>query len=147
MTRAIRWPAFTVRHFLLYCAVIAITACSDDSDGVLVLERYEVAVFEQVFVDDSRGTPSTGEFPPLPTRTLETTIFMPEGPGNFPLLIFSHGLGSSPQAYASLIEEVAAKGFVVVAPLFPLPGTTHQRGQTLPTPRTSQVTSASSSMW
>jgi len=47
---------------------------------------------------------------------------MPEGEGRFPLLIFSHGLGSSPQAYESLIEEVTAAGFVVVAPLFPLTG-------------------------
>jgi dienelactone hydrolase len=121
MIREIRWPV-AVRSVLLCCVVIAIAACSDGSDGALVPERYEVSVFERSYVDESRSTPATGEFPPLPSRTLETTIFMPEGRGSFPLLIFSHGLGSSPQAYESLIEEVAAKGFVVVAPLFPLTG-------------------------
>jgi dienelactone hydrolase len=47
---------------------------------------------------------------------------MPDGDGSFPLLIFSHGLGSAPQFYEGLIEEVAAAGFVVVAPLYPLTG-------------------------
>ena len=96
---------------------MVIVACSDSSNNAPVPERYEVAVFERTFVDESRETPATGEFPALPTRTLETTIFIPKGFGSFPLLIFSHGLGSSPQAYESLIEEVAATGFVVVAPL------------------------------
>lgn len=122
MTRNIRWPALAVRSVLLCCAVTVIAACSDSSDNAPVPERYEVSVFERTFVDESRETPATGEFPALPTRTLETTIFIPEGFGSFPLLIFSHGLGSSPQAYESLIEEVAATGFVVVAPLFPLTG-------------------------
>lgn len=122
MTTGIRWPVFAGRSVLLCCTVMAIAACSDSSDNAPVPERYEVSVFERTYVDESRGTPATGEFPPLPTRTLETTIFMPEGEGRFPLLIFSHGLGSSPQAYESLIEEVTAAGFVVVAPLFPLTG-------------------------
>ena len=117
-------PQTLIARILLLCAAaLAITACSDSSDGILIIpDRYEVAIFEQRFVDDARGTPPTGEFPALPDRTLDTTIFMPEGNGSFPLLIFSHGLGSSPQAYASLLEEIAAQGFVIVAPLFPLTG-------------------------
>tara|TARA_R110000823_G_scaffold295738_3_gene415576 strand:- start:26185 stop:27489 length:1305 start_codon:yes stop_codon:yes gene_type:complete len=122
MARDTYWPAVALRRIFLLCAVAAIAACSDGSDNATVPERYAVSIFERVFVDDSRGTPATGAFPRLPARTLETTIFMPEGRGSFPLLIFSHGLGSSPQAYQSLLEEVAARGFVVVAPLFPLTG-------------------------
>lgn len=107
---------------LLGCTFVFLTACSDSSDGALFPDRYTVSVSEQTYVDAGRSTPATGVFPALPNRTLETTIFMPEGRGRFPLLLFAHGLGSSPQAYASLLEEVAAAGFVVVAPLFPLTG-------------------------
>lgn len=122
MTRKSNWPAFAVRCVFLLCAITAIAACSDGFNGAPLQERYEVSVSQRIFVDESRGTPATGDFPLLATRTLETTIFTPEGEGRFPLLVFSHGLGSSPQAYESLLEEVAAKGFVVVAPLYPLTG-------------------------
>ena len=121
MAALIRGPALAARVMAVCLAAAAVAACSDtDSSGAPV--RYEVSVFQQTYVDESRGTPATGGFPPLPNRTLETTIFMPEGEGSFPLLIFSHGLGSSPQFYEGLIEEVAAAGFVVVAPLYPLTG-------------------------
>lgn len=113
----------TVKRMLLWCAAMALAACSDSSDnGFAAPERYLVSTFQVTFVDDSRGTPATGDFPALPNRTLETTVLMPEGRGSFPLLVFSHGLGSSPQAYEALLEEVAANGFTVVAPLFPLTG-------------------------
>ena len=124
----IPWPAVALRCLALCCAIVVISACSDGSDATPVPQRFEVSIFERTFVDDSRPTPATGAFPALPTRTLQTTIFMPEGAGSFPLLIFSHGLGSSPQAYEFLLEEVAAAGFVVVAPLFPLTGNTAPAG-------------------
>lgn len=108
-------------RFLLAClAVLAITSCSDSSDNVEQQGPFEVSTSEWVFVDKSRGTPATGDFPALPDRTLETLVFLPEGAGKRPLLIFSHGLGATPQFYESLIETVAAAGFVVVAPAFPL---------------------------
>ena len=117
-----RRPLIAARPFCFFCGILAIAACADSSDNPppAVPDRYEVSTFHETFVDESRGTPATGEFPALPTRTLETTILMPDGEGDFPLLIFSHGLGASPQSYESLIEEVAAAGFVVVAPLYPL---------------------------
>ncbi|MEH6583360.1 MAG: neocarzinostatin apoprotein domain-containing protein [Halioglobus sp.] len=126
--RMIRRPACALRSVMLCCAVMAITACSDGSDRMPILERYPVSILETVFVDDTRTTPATGEFPALATRTLETTVFMPEGAGKFPLLFFSHGLGATPGVYASLIEEVAAAGFIVVAPVFPLTNTNAPAG-------------------
>lgn len=113
------------RALLAPLTLLLVAACSDSSGGsgnTAAQEPYEVEVFQETYVDETRGTPATGEYPALPDRTLETTIVMPRGSGDFPLLVFSHGLGSSPRFYASLIEEVAAAGFVVVAPLFPLTG-------------------------
>lgn len=125
MINAALRPATGALTFLVSCTLFLATACSDSSDGsgnAAAQARYEVEVFQETYVDETRGTPATGEYPALPDRTLETTIVMPRGGGDFPLLVFSHGLGSSPRFYASLIEEVAAAGFVVVAPLFPLTG-------------------------
>lgn len=103
---------------LLACLVLA--GCEDGNDVSPALKRFAVLVSENTFVDASRGTPATGEFPALPDRTLEAVVYVPQGRGPFPLIIFSHGLGATPQLYASLIEEVAAAGFVVIAPFFPL---------------------------
>ncbi|GAB5453258.1 MAG: hypothetical protein Hals2KO_35860 [Halioglobus sp.] len=112
--------ARVIRSSLLACLVLAIGACSDGSDSPLDQGPFAVSVSEWRVIDDTRGTPPTGEFPALPTRTLDTLVFMPEGGGRFPLLIFSHGLGATPLVYEALIERVAAAGFVVVAPAFPL---------------------------
>jgi dienelactone hydrolase len=40
-------------------------------------------------------------------------------PGAFPLVLFSHGLTSSPEAYQGVANRIAAAGFVVVAPAYP----------------------------
>lgn len=108
------------RIVLTCCAALILAACTDGSDNRLEEGPFDVSVSDWVYVDESRGTPATGEFPALPTRTLRTLVFTPEGRGRFPLLVFSHGLGATPLVYEALIERVAAAGFVVVAPAFPL---------------------------
>lgn len=110
-----------LRHALaMGCAVLVIAACGDDATDGTPQGPYDVSVTEHTYVDESRATPPTGDLPALPTRTLRTLVFMPQGDGTFPLLIFAHGLSATPEAYASLIETVAAAGFAVVAPAFPL---------------------------
>ncbi len=42
------------------------------------------------------------------------------GSGPYPLVVFAHGLGASPQGYQQLLSDWAAAGYVVAAPLFPL---------------------------
>ncbi len=109
-----------VRLFALLLAGLLTTACTDSGNDFIPQDRYGVTISEHVFVDESRSTPPTGEFPSLPSRTLETLVFTPDGNTRFPLLVFSHGLGATPAVYQPLIEAVAAAGFVVVAPAFPL---------------------------
>lgn len=82
-----------------------------------------VATTTMTFVDTSRSTPSWGGQPSEPSRTLVTTIWYPSGGGagsTYPLIVFGHGLGGSPQDYARLLRAWAAAGYVVAAPLFPL---------------------------
>lgn len=67
---------------------------------------------------------------PLPTRVwYPATGAVPDSPspvdgampatGRFPLILFSHGLTSSPDDFAALLSRWAQAGFVVAAPTFP----------------------------
>lgn len=98
---------------------------------------HAVGVVSDTFVDSHRSTPAHGPDPALPSRTLVTTIWYPAagtpssgGPvpgatadrsgGPYPLIVFAHGLGATPQVYEALLSRWAAAGYVVAAPLFPL---------------------------
>jgi dienelactone hydrolase len=73
----------------------------------------------ETFVDRSRRTvPSTGAA--LPSRTLLTAIYRPNGAGPFPLIVFSHGLSGHPDKFTKLFSAWANAGFAVAAPAFPL---------------------------
>lgn len=87
-----------------------------------------VATTTMTFVDTSRSTPPWDGMQARPSRTLVTTIWYParsgsadtSGQGPYPLIVFAHGLGGSPQVYSKLLTAWAAAGYVVAAPLFPL---------------------------
>jgi dienelactone hydrolase len=102
---------------------------------------YAVGVHTETFVDPDRPTKANGTVPKQPDRSLATTIFYPaagtpgtapatDAPvesapaaredGPFPLIVFAHGFGGSPDAAAGLLRSWAAAGYVVAAPRFPL---------------------------
>jgi len=70
---------------------------------------------EVTFEDTSRPIDAA-----RPSRTLRTLLLVPEGPGPFPLVEFSHGVGSSGSGLSAFLEPIAAAGYVVAAPTFPL---------------------------
>ncbi len=80
------------------------------------------------FVDPSRITDPTQGHPgdETPERRLPTTILYPAdadgtvAAGEFPIVLFSHGLGGEPSDYEELLATWVTDGFVVVAPTFPL---------------------------
>ncbi len=90
----------------------------------------------ETFVDHTRSTPAHNGEPALPDRTLVTSIWYPASVrasarpeanaapdtagGPYPLIVFSHGLGTVPSQYGSLLRAWAEAGFVVAAPKFPL---------------------------
>lgn len=95
-----------------------------------------VGVRTESFVDASRVTDPGQGRPVAPDRTLETTIWYPadgeagdqaiEGAapalagGPYPLVVFAHGFNATAPAYGPVLERLAAAGYVVAAPTFPL---------------------------
>jgi dienelactone hydrolase len=82
--------------------------------------RFAVERLDETYVDTSRVTPANGDVAEKPDRTLPTNILYPKGSGPFPLVVFSHGLGGSYEYYEPLMQKLAAAGYVVAAPRFPL---------------------------
>jgi alpha-beta hydrolase superfamily lysophospholipase len=93
-----------------------------------------VGVTRGLFVDPSRSTPARGPTPAASNRPLRVTIRYPiSGPagasetadassaaGTFPLVVFAHGFELSDATYPRFLHDLAAEGFVVADPEFPL---------------------------
>lgn len=70
-------------------------------------------------VDATRATVRQGQAV-SPVRTLPTAVMRPTTGGPWPLVVFAHGYNVLPATYAHLIAAIAAAGYVVAAPVFPL---------------------------
>ncbi len=80
----------------------------------------DVETREETYVDASRPTQAFRDYAGAPDRTLRVVFHVPSGDGPFPLVLFSHGLGATPEAYAPLLDVIASAGYVVAAPAYPL---------------------------
>lgn len=70
--------------------------------------------------DPSRPTGARGDVPATAGRLLVTDLYVPSGaPGPLPLVVFAHGWNSNPGVYQTLLDQWAAAGFLVAAPVFP----------------------------
>jgi len=117
-------------------AAASVAPSSSSAPAATLTPRHAVGVVTETFVDESRPTPAHLGVAGLPTRTLVTTIWYPaegtptptpvpgatadQSGGPYPLIVFGHGLGGTPQYYEALLTRWAAAGYVVAAPLFPL---------------------------
>ncbi|HEY3671060.1 MAG TPA: hypothetical protein VGN51_09000 [Acidimicrobiia bacterium] len=82
---------------------------------------HAVGTRQFTFVDTSRPTPAFENYPGSSSRQLPTTVWYPtDGGGPFPLVVFAHGYGATPSTYAPLLTRIAAAGYVVAAPRYPL---------------------------
>jgi poly(3-hydroxybutyrate) depolymerase len=72
------------------------------------------------FVDRSRPTVDPDHIRSAPSRTLPTDIYIPAGPGPFPLIVHAHGSDGSPRKFTILLSAWARQGYIVAAPAFPL---------------------------
>ena len=82
---------------------------------------YEVDLYQEIMVDQSRTTSVNGDYAGSAQRTLEVHVWAPKSVKNkFPLIIYSHGFVSTWRGGAYLAEHLASRGYVVAAPNFPL---------------------------
>ncbi len=72
------------------------------------------------FVDRSRATVDPNHTRSAPTRTLPTYIWVPSGPGPFPLIVHAHGSDGYPTKFTQLFGVWARHHYLVAAPAFPL---------------------------
>jgi predicted dienelactone hydrolase len=80
-----------------------------------------VGSVDRTFVDRSRPTAKNGDFAGAPERTLEATLWYPEGAaGRLPLLVYSHGFMSMRAENVPLAELMASHGYAVVSVDYPL---------------------------
>jgi dienelactone hydrolase len=97
---------------------------------------YAVGVARFTLVDPARPTAALGNDPAASDRTLPVTLRYPAAgaagaetdgapaaSGQFPLVVFAHGYNISAAAYDGFTRDLAAHGFVVAAPDFPLSST------------------------
>jgi fermentation-respiration switch protein FrsA (DUF1100 family) len=95
---------------------------------------YAVGVTRLTVEDTTRGTVARGSTPASSTRVLPLTVHYPAtgaagsgvvenapaAAGTFPLAVFAHGYAITAAAYDPLTSDLAAGGFIVVAPDFPI---------------------------
>ena len=82
---------------------------------------YEVDLYQDVMVDQSRTTSVNGDYAGSAKRSLEVHVWAPKSVNTqFPLIIYSHGFVSTWRGGAYLAEHLASRGYVVAAPNFPL---------------------------
>jgi predicted dienelactone hydrolase len=95
---------------------------------------FAVGVTRLTVEDTTRGTVARGPTPESSTRVLPLTVHYPAtgapgsavvenapaATGTFPLVVFAHGYAITAGAYDPLTADLAAGGFIVVAPDFPI---------------------------
>ncbi len=106
------------------------------SDYVSPDQQTAVGVSVMTFTDLTRTTPARGDREALASRPLTVVVRYPtpgmpsadetpDAPAYIPapLILFAHGFDISTDAYALLLHELAADGYVVAAPEFPMSST------------------------
>lgn len=102
---------------LALALVLAMYSCGDSNQRQATTG---VTRSERVWVDTTRRTPPTAAYAGASSRTLRVLIWKPDAHRVLPLLVMAHGFGGLPEKFDAFARTVAAAGFVVAAPAFPL---------------------------
>jgi acetyl esterase/lipase len=135
----------TVRALVGLLLALAVTGLPAPAPAAPTLDpaskTYAVGLRRDVLLDPTRATPEVAAIgvPASPERRIPVTVFYPArgaasssettdarpARGRFPLIVWAHGNGSSGSATPHQVRSWATRGYVVVAPDFPV--STHAR--------------------
>ena len=132
--RADRAPATEPSRVSTTTATTAATTTLAPTTTVPAGPPFAVGVTKFTVEDPSRGTRARGATPATSSRKLPLTVHYPttgsagvavvenapSASGTYPLLVFAHGYAITAADYDPLTRDLAAAGFIVVAPDFPL---------------------------
>ena len=98
------------------------TSSSSSTKAAEAPVTYAVGVLHDTWIDTSRGRTLavTIRYPIAGASGAAERTNAPAASGTFPLVVFAHGYDVSAATYAALEHELAAAGFIVAAPDFPL---------------------------
>jgi alpha-beta hydrolase superfamily lysophospholipase len=114
---------------LVLVATCLATACGGGGgSGPSEIPAGQVVSTQEVFVDSSRPTPPNNGFPGAADRTLATRVWIAPEPLAAPacrgracaLVLLAHGYGGNTGRFDTVARGLAATGYVVAAPAFPL---------------------------
>jgi fermentation-respiration switch protein FrsA (DUF1100 family) len=129
-----RVPATTTTPTTTAAPAPSTSTAAPPSTTVAAGPPYAVGVTTTTLVDPSRPGPARGDTPATAQRSFPVTVRYPvvgtpgpgdttgaaAAPGTFTLVVFAHGFDVSADTYATLERGLAAAGFIVAAPDFPL---------------------------
>lgn len=109
-------------------AAMALSCGDADNGSPARVAPEDVLSAERTLVDTSRPTPAKSGFDGAPERTLRTRVWWaPEAPRSAAcsrdgcgLVVLAHGFGGSTLRFDAYARELAAEGWIVAAPTFPL---------------------------
>ncbi len=115
----------------LIAACALLIACGSDDDASNLPSETglaDVLTDSATFVDTSRPTRPNGSFAGAPQRTLVTRLWLAETALDRPacdgercgLVVLAHGFGGSTARFDAIARRLAAAGYIVAAPAFPL---------------------------
>lgn len=128
----------------------ATTTTTEPPVEAVAIGSYPVGSTDVALVDTSRDTAANGDAPATKGRKLPTVVFYPAAgipgsdptkpevtadaearDGQYPLIVFSHGVTAKGIFYQGELAAWASAGYVVVAPDYPLSNTNSPGGPTI----------------
>src|SRR5262245_24908745 len=125
------WPgalvAMVAVTMLAFTLVGGVAAAAPNKSSKRKLRSSSVAATAGASTEDAEAgalyavrTVETTLYDAARDRTIQVTVYAPDANGAFPLVVMVHGYAAAASDYETLDTELAAAGFVVAAPDFPL---------------------------